>query len=373
MKWAKHYDYVIIGVLFSVFLYFIVIGVSRNRPAENMKVDDTGSGASVAVGHNKPIENTDKTNASYNQPFEVVIETWRRSFRVWSSYGTILDYGYYYEDTKHLTVSEAIEAFKKSIIAMPDSYKPYLYLAVVYINHKRFSKAIDALKQAVHIEPDPRPYLFLGYVYARDRLFDEAIAAFKQTIFLEPDLCGVHYNLGVAYQELGRFNEAVEAYKQAKCEYWGLALCNLGSYYATRGRLEEAIKAYKRSIETNGNLKAGLNLGITYEMVNRHDEAIEAYDEALRRQGDFNALYNLGLCYEDAGRLNEAINIYKKLIRINPDFVLAHVSLGFAYLKIGDKPSALNTYKLLKNLAEFGEIPCLKLANQLYEKIQKEG
>lgn len=37
MKWGKHYDYVIIGVLFPAFVFFIVVGVHRNRAVENVR------------------------------------------------------------------------------------------------------------------------------------------------------------------------------------------------------------------------------------------------------------------------------------------------------------------------------------------------
>jgi len=58
----------------------------------------------------------------------------------------------------------------------------------------------------------------------------------------------------------------------------------------------------------------------------------------------------------------EAIEALKEAIRIDPDLVLAHQGLGLCYLLIGDKNSALNEYKILKELD-------IDLANELFDLI----
>jgi tetratricopeptide (TPR) repeat protein len=46
----------------------------------------------------------------------------------------------------------------------------------------------------------------------------------------------------------------------------------------------------------------------------------------------------------------EAIESFKQAIRIKPDDVDAHYGLGLAYLSLSDKTSALDEYKILKDL-----------------------
>ena len=58
----------------------------------------------------------------------------------------------------------------------------------------------------------------------------------------------------------------------------------------------------------------------------------------------------------------EATEAYKQAIRINPDDALAHYNLGLAYLFLNNRGSALEQYKILKNLDS-------ELANQLFNKI----
>ena len=68
--------------------------------------------------------------------------------------------------------------------------------------------------------------------------------------------------------------------------------------------------------------------------------------------------------YIELGRYIEAIKSYKQAIRIQPEYSKAHYGLGWVYLIIGDKGSALDQYKILKKLDN-------DLANRLFNLIYK--
>jgi tetratricopeptide (TPR) repeat protein len=48
------------------------------------------------------------------------------------------------------------------------------------------------------------------------------------------------------------------------------------------------------------------------------------------------------------GKIREAIVHYKKSLQLKPNFAEAHFDLGLAYVMIGDQPSALEEYPILK-------------------------
>ena len=58
----------------------------------------------------------------------------------------------------------------------------------------------------------------------------------------------------------------------------------------------------------------------------------------------------------------EARDSYKQAIRIKPDNAKAHYNLGYTYVLLNDKASALEQYKILKNLDS-------ELANKLFNMI----
>jgi len=94
-----------------------------------------------------------------------------------------------------------------------------------------------------------------------------------------------------------------------------------------------------------------------------YSKAIEAYKQTIRiNPDDAIAYYNLGFAYDQLGFHEDAREAYIQAIRIDSDYAEAHYSLGVAYLLIKDRDSALNEYKILKELD-------IDLANELFDLI----
>jgi tetratricopeptide (TPR) repeat protein len=53
---------------------------------------------------------------------------------------------------------------------------------------------------------------------------------------------------------------------------------------------------------------------------------------------------------------------YRQAIRLKPSLAEAHLNLGMSYLRLGDKGSAIEEYKILKGLDR-------ELANRLFNLI----
>ena len=160
----------------------------------------------------------------------------------------------------------------------------------------------------------------------------------------------------IAFKDAG-----IEDYKKTGA-YW----FNLGFAYEKSGMHKEAIRAFKEAIRIKPDMAlAHYNLGIVYEKSGMHKEAIRAFKEAIRIKPDLaEAHYNLGVVYERSGMHKEAIEASKLAIRIKPDMVLAHYNLGLAYLSVNDRGSALEQYKILKDLDT-------ESANKLFNLIHK--
>ena len=102
---------------------------------------------------------------------------------------------------------------------------------------------------------------------------------------------------------------------------------------------------------TQDSAEAHYRLGKAYAALGRNREAISAYKQAIHIKPQFaEAQYRLGVSYAKL-RLNRlAIRELGEAVRIKPDFTEAYLILGLVYLSAGDKDTALEQYKILKNL-----------------------
>ena len=139
-----------------------------------------------------------------------------------------------------------------------------------------------------------------------------------------------------------------------------------GVAYDSLGRYQDAVEAYKQTIRIKPDYAdAHYNLGVAYYKLGRYQDAIEACKQTIRIKPDYAKAYiNLGVTYYKLGRYQDAVEAYKQAIRIKPDFADAHYNLGVAYLVTGDKSSALEECKILKTLDA-------EKANELFKLIYK--
>jgi tetratricopeptide (TPR) repeat protein len=190
--------------------------------------------------------------------------------------------------------------------------------------------------------------------YQQVSYWNNSFTLFSHAIKVTQNNYIAYNNLGVVCDVTGRYQEAIENYKQAvkiNPDY-SEAYYNLGLACGKLGRRQEEVDAYKQAIRIKPDYaKAYCNLGVACDALDRRQEAIEAYKQAIRIKPDYAAAYlNLGVTYYRLGRYKDAVEPYKQAIKIQPDFVVAHYNLGVAYFVLGDKNSALEEYKILKTL-----------------------
>jgi tetratricopeptide (TPR) repeat protein len=55
----------------------------------------------------------------------------------------------------------------------------------------------------------------MGVAYNELGKYQKAINAYKEAIKIKPDYHEAYYNMGVAYNGLGKYQKAIDAYKEA--------------------------------------------------------------------------------------------------------------------------------------------------------------
>jgi tetratricopeptide (TPR) repeat protein len=88
------------------------------------------------------------------------------------------------------------------------------------------------------------------------------------------------------------------------------------------------------------------NLGVHHYQSAMYREAIEAYKRAIMVDPDYAIAHNsLGCVYGALGMYREEIEAYKQAIMIDPDYAKPHYNLGFAYGALGMYREEIEAYK----------------------------
>jgi serine/threonine-protein kinase len=178
---------------------------------------------------------------------------------------------------------------------------------------------------------------------------DQAIKHFEQAVTRDPNYALAYASIAYAYTDLGLGVAGAlppeEAFQRAKAAvaraleidsglaeaHAVLAHLKFACDYDWAGAEEE----FKRAIELNPNS------GDTYDMYGLMLSALERYDEAIQMQRRAHELdplahrMDIATTLLRAGRYEEALLAITRVLEVDPHFVMAHATLGWAYLLKG--------------------------------------
>jgi tetratricopeptide (TPR) repeat protein len=142
----------------------------------------------------------------------------------------------------------------------------------------------------------------------------------------------------------------------------------LGRAYEENQQDEDALKAYARALDLKPDYgDARVARGSLNMKLNRYDEALDAYNQAvlldLTPEIKASAYRAMALIYFRRDQFREAVEPFKQAIALAPQGSM-YLNLGLTYLKLGDKRSAMEQYRLLKERNSI-------LAGQLLKQINE--
>jgi serine/threonine protein kinase/tetratricopeptide (TPR) repeat protein len=141
----------------------------------------------------------------------------------------------------------------------------------------------------------------------------DAVRFNTAAVAIRPGVASVHLGLGTALHKLGRLDDAIASFYEAKRlgkDYFDTHLC-LGQALAAKGRWDEAIACYEEGIRL-----------VDISRISRYSRRIaQAYN-------------NLGLALWKLGKRDDAITAHREAIKFAPERPDSHLYLGEAlYLK----------------------------------------
>lgn len=156
--------------------------------------------------------------------------------------------------------------------------------------------------------------------------------------FGEPGLTALKQ--GLAAQQAGQADRAVECYRLALRQHPGLAPAhfNLGQLLRERGDYAGAAVAFEGAARLRPSaVDAWLNLGAMLERLDRHRDAVAAYQRATAAApSDVRPLYNRGNALLALGDHAAAAVAYRAVLEVEPRHVEANWNLATALLAMGN-------------------------------------
>lgn len=180
----------------------------------------------------------------------------------------------------------------------------------------------------------------LGNAYRQLGRRDDALRAYDAAIRAKPDFAVVHCNRGALLIELERHGDAIGALQSAIRLAPALpeAHANLGQALRRDGQFEAAMEASRKAIALRPDYgDAYVNLAAAAFEVDALDEALRATQRAAELDpANAQSYFNTARVLHAMGRYEEAIAACDRAIALQPDHVEAHANRALSVLLTGD-------------------------------------
>jgi len=184
--------------------------------------------------------------------------------------------------------------------------------------------------------------------------WQDSITLYKHMLAVDPKSSAIYDNLGMAYAQQGRYDDALEALQKAIAlnPNNGPIYFDLGVFYLDYSQPDKAVDAFAAAVKLVPDYgDAYLNLSIAYWRLGRFEESLKAAQQAAKLQPNLAAVcLNLGFVCGNLGKYPEAANAYGQAVRIDPVDPKARFGLALASLQAGQRNVALQQYEILKSL-----------------------
>lgn len=237
--------------------------------------------------------------------------------------------GIFFLDGKY---TNAVIAWKKAEAIAPLDERSRFTLAMAYVRLNRRDWARPELEMLAAAQPQNPLYLYwLGRLDYDARNYASAIDRLQKVIQLDPKMMRAYDNLGLCYDYLGKFDEAVKVYDRA----------------VELNRLQPKPSPWPH-----------LDLAVSFISLSRFSEAEKNLREAIGYDPRLpQAHYQLGRVLEMQGQYDAAVQSLVQATALDPAYPEPHYLLGRIYHRLGNEPRSKAEIDLFQQLKKAGEAP----------------
>ncbi|MBI4535892.1 MAG: tetratricopeptide repeat protein [Ignavibacteriae bacterium] len=241
----------------------------------------------------------------------------------------------------------AAQIYHRLIALVPSCHEPYLQLAHIYLEWKGYRKAEKLLLRGERANPgNPHFLLMVANLHMREQRFDHALSCYNRLKHFR--LPQVHFNIGLAYLNLGKADQAEEALRIASTldPHFPKVHELLGEIMLRREKFTDAAKELKRALRHDPYSILGHRLlGKAYSQMGNWASAFNEFELAIDMDSqDARSWQHCGEALMRLGRFAEAEAYMKKALTLNPESPEALVSLGYICVELGHMKKALEVF-----------------------------
>jgi type IV pilus assembly protein PilF len=168
----------------------------------------------------------------------------------------------------------------------PDDPELSYEIAKVYRDINEYDLSLHYFKKTLELKPDySEAWNDLGILYSKSQKWDPAIQSFQRAVdnllYKTPDIA--YNNMGLVYYRKGEYQKAIECYMKAiNTFHYATYYTNLGLAYEAINRWDNAVDAYKDSIRIDKEYTTPyLRLGKIYYKLKMKKEARDILEQLL--------------------------------------------------------------------------------------------
>lgn len=190
---------------------------------------------------------------------------------------------------------------------------------------------------------------FQAAAWIQVRYWENSITLFEHALKVAVPNTAVHMNLGNAYFEAERLQDAMRQYFEViridpiNHE----AVNNVGVIFEKIGKEEKALEWYQKALHLNpAFVESHLHIGFLLEKLGRDELAASRFARVLNLDSrSAEGHFGLGLVLLKKGRLDRSIYHFRQAIEIDPSNADAHNNLGVALARKGAMDEAANCFQ----------------------------
>jgi superkiller protein 3 len=220
--------------------------------------------------------------------------------------------------------------YRQLIAAYPNDKWLHTQLGSTYMNRGEFKEAVPELTRAIEIDPRyALPYNQLGYAYRYLENFAAAEQAFKKYVELLPGEPNAHHSYGEFLLKVGRFDEAIAAFRKALDldAHFYRAYIDMGTALVLKDDPAAAREVYRRldanAASDRDRRSSHFSMAVSYvdegktelalEELGKADAYAEKEHDAEAQSVDFTIM---GRVLLDAGRLDDALARFRRSAQV---------------------------------------------------------